>query len=251
VQEHTDYNCRRSDPRRAFMIPHGVDLKRFAPGVPSDFRARHGIAPSAFLALSVGTICHWHKRMDHVIEELAPLPDVHLAIVGQHGPETAAIMALGQARMPGRVFFDTLPHDQLPQAYAAADCFVLGSLFETFGIVYIEAMAMGLPVICTHHANQRSIVGEGLFVDMAKPGALREVVRQRQPEVWRRLGGAGRRRVADHFDLKVLRQRYLERYAAIAALPPPMPHTTWADRARAHLEQAWEQAGSKLRSAFQ
>ena len=51
--------------------------------------------------------------------------------------------------------FDSLPHDELPQAYAAADVFTLGSLHETFGIVYIEAMAMGLPVVCTQHPNQQ------------------------------------------------------------------------------------------------
>ncbi len=250
VQEHTDYNRARSDPKRAFMIPHGVDLQRFRPGLQTGFRARHGIPENAFLALSVGTICHWHKRMDHVISELSQLPDVHLAIVGQHGPETAEIMALGQQRMPGRVVFDTLPHDALPEAYAASDCFVLGSLFETFGIVYIEAMAMGLPVVCTSHPNQRSIVGEGVFVDMARPGALRDAVRDRSAAEWRRLGETGQRRVRELFDLQVLRQRYLERYKDMAAVPTKLPQVTRWQRLQAHLGNALDKTRQGLRSAW-
>jgi glycosyltransferase involved in cell wall biosynthesis len=250
VQEHTDYNYRRSDRRRAFMIPHGVNLDRFQPGIPTSFRLRHGIPEDGFLALSVGTICHWHKRMDHVISELSQLPDVHLAIVGQHGPETAAIMALGHQLMPGRVIFDTLPHDNLPEAYAAADCFVLGSLFETFGIVYIEAMAMGLPVVCTSHPNQRSIVGDGVFVDMAKPGALRDAVRDRRTAEWRRLAEVGQRRVKDMFDLRVLQKRYLERYQSMAAAPTELPRITRLQKLRAHLGNAIDKTRHGLRSAL-
>lgn len=73
--------------------------------------------------------------------------------------------------MPGRITFTKMPHDELPQAYAAADVFALGSLFETFGIVYIEALAMGLPVFCTEHPNQRSIVREGVFLDIKQAGS--------------------------------------------------------------------------------
>ena len=69
-----------------------------------------------------------------------------------------------------------MAHDELPKAYAAANVFVLGSLFETFGIVYIEAMAMELPVFCTNHINQRLIVKEGIFCDLSKPGALTHVL---------------------------------------------------------------------------
>jgi 1,2-diacylglycerol 3-alpha-glucosyltransferase len=242
VQEHTPYNLRRSDRRRAFMIPHGVDLDRFRPGIDTDFRARHGIPAGAFLALSVGTICHWHKRMDHVIRELAPLPDVHLAIVGQEAPDSAAIRELGQRLMGDRITFTTLPHDQLPQAYAAADVFVLGSLFETFGIVYIEAMAMGLPVFCTQHENQRSIVQQGVFLDMARPGALTAAMRQRDPAELARLGQQGRRIVERDFDLARLAERYIEQYARIAAAPSSLPAYGWKTRVRANARNAWRNA---------
>jgi len=184
---------------------------------------------------NLGTICHWHKRMDHVIRELAPLADVHLAIVGQEAPDSAAIKALGRELMGDRITFTTLPHDDLPMAYAAADVFVLGSLFETFGIVYIEAMAMGLPVVCTRHENQRSIVQQGIFVDMASQGALTAALRQRDPAHLARLGARGRQIVEREFDLAGLADRYLDAYRRIAAAPSSLPGYGWKTRLRANV----------------
>lgn len=223
VQEYTDHNLRRSDRRKAFVIPHGVDTTRFRPGVPSEFRDRRGIPADAFVAISVGSICRWHKRMDYVIREVAPLGDVHLLVVGEDTSEAPAIRSLGRELMDGRIHFATLPHNELPAAYAAANVFVLGSLFETFGIVYIEAMAMGLPVICTNHVNQRSIVKDGVFVDMARSGALNEALRRRDSLQLARLSQLGRMRAEQEYDLHNLRHRYLERYRAIAAAPSSLP----------------------------
>lgn len=135
------------------MIPHGVDRNLFHPGVKTDFRKEHGIPSDAFVVISVGTICYWHKRMDYVIREVAAVPGAYLVIVGQECADTDQIVALGKKLMGDRIVFTRMPHDELPRAYAVADVFVLGSLFETFGIVYIEAMAMGLPVICTNHVE--------------------------------------------------------------------------------------------------
>ncbi|MBK1724688.1 glycosyltransferase family 4 protein [Thiocystis violacea] len=228
VQEHSPHNLAQSDRRKALMIPHGVDTTRFHPGVQSDFRARHGIPVDAFVAISVGTICYHHKRMDHLIRELAALPQVFLLIVGQESDDTPAIKRLGQELMGTRILFTTLPHLDLPQAYAAADVFVLGSLFETFGIVYIEALAMGLPVICTHHPNQREIVKAGIFIDMAKPGELTRTLRDIGPDRLEELRRIGPEIVRRHYDLKTLRQRYLEAYERIASTPVSLPdYTLW------------------------
>ncbi len=242
VQEHTEYNLARSLRHKAFMIPHGVDMQRFHPAVASRFRQQHGIPEDAFVVISVGTICYWHKRMDHVIREVAAVPGAWLVIVGQHSPDSPAIKALGQQLMAGRIVFATLAHDELPQAYAAADVFTLGSLFETFGIVYIEAMAMGLPVVCSQHPNQRSIVQQGVFIDMRRSGALAAVLRDTPREEWRALAERGRQVALKRFDLAVLKQQYLERYAAIAAAPARLPEYSLKTRLAANAKNAWRRA---------
>lgn len=247
VQEHTPNNLLSSAKGKAFMVPHGVDVKLFHPGVGTNFRAEHGIAEDAFVVISVGTICYWHKRMDHVIREVAALPHAHLVIVGQESSDTAAIKALGEQLMPGRITFTKMPHDELPKAYAAADVFVLGSLFETFGIVYIEAMAMGLPVISTQHPNQRAIIKEGIFIDMEAAGALSAALRDTPQERFAQLGRAGREIAVRDYDLDTLRQRYVDHYQAIHAAPPgALPAFTVGMRLGAHARNLVKRARRML-----
>lgn len=231
VQEHTPGNMENSARDKAFMIPHGVDVRLFHPDTQSNFRAEHGIAEDAFVVISVGTVCYWHKRMDHVIRETAALPNAHLVIVGQENADTPAIKALGHELMPGRITFTKMPHDELPKAFAAADVFVLGSLFETFGIVYIEAMAMGLPVISTQHPNQRAIIQEGIFIDMEQPGALTAALRDTPKERLAELALRGRTVAERDYDLNKLKQCYVDQYRAISAAPAgELPRLTMGDR---------------------
>lgn len=220
------------------MIPHGVDLNRFRLGMKSDFRKIHEIPDDAYVVISVGTICYWHKRMDYVIEELAGLDDVYLVIAGQSCGDTPAIQELGTRLLGDRIRFVTLPHDELATAYAAADLFVLGSLFEAFGIVYIEAMAMGLPVICTNHPNQISIVQEGVFIDMKQPGALRNVVKNRDLAALNALAKRARAIVEAEYDLTVLRERYIERYRSIADSPVELPKYSLKKKLVSNLKNA-------------
>lgn len=235
VQEHTDYNLSRSARNKAFMIPHGVDLNLFHPRVKTDFRQQHGIPENAFLVISVGTICYWHKRMDYVIREVAAVPNAFLVIVGQECADTEQIVALGKQLMGERIVFTRMPHDELPYAYAAADVFVLGSLFETFGIVYIEAMAMGLPVFCTDHVNQRSIVKDGVFVDMRKTGALTKALIQTDRTLLESLRAKGPENAARHYDLAQLRQRYIDQYRLITESPDSLPQYTFRTKVAANL----------------
>lgn len=223
VQEHTEYNLARSVRSKAFCIPHGVDLSRFHPHTQSTFRARYGIPEKAFVIISVGTICFWHKRMDYLIREVATIPDTWLVIVGQENSDSPAIKSLGRERMGDRIVFTTLPHAQLPEAYGAADVFVLASLFETFGIAYIEALAMGLPVICADNPNQREIVKHAIFVDMGRDGSVVDALRSPPPEGWQAFGAAGCAVVKQHYDLTLLRQRYVDAYRSIAMAETRLP----------------------------
>jgi 1,2-diacylglycerol 3-alpha-glucosyltransferase len=219
VQEHTDLNLAYSAKGKSFMIPHGVDLQRFSPDTATEFRAQHGIPAEAFVVISVGAVSYGHKRMDYVVKEVAAVKDAYLLVLGQETPDTPEIKALARRLMGDRAVFTKLPHSDLPKAYAAANVFTLGSVFETFGIVYVEAMAMGLPVICSNHKNQRAIVKEGLFIDVTQVGALTKALSETSRENFAILGQRGKEIVAAHYDLKVLKGQYLERYQAIAAAP--------------------------------
>lgn len=223
VQEHTELNLAYSAKGKSFMIPHGVDLSRFRSDVATDFRLQHGIPKDAFVVISVGAVSYGHKRMDYVVKEVAAVKDAYLLVLGQETPDTPEIKALGHQLMGDRVVFTKLPHDKLPVAYAAANVFALGSVFETFGIVYLEAMAMGLPVICSRHKNQRAIVKEGIFIDVTKHGALTKALSDTDQSTFAALGQRGKVIVRDHYDLTVLKRQYLARYESIAAAPVTLP----------------------------
>lgn len=223
VQEHTDLNLAYSAKGKSFMIPHGVDLSRFRSDVATDFRTQHGIPQDAFVVISVGAVSYGHKRMDYVVKEVAAVKDAYLLVLGQETPDTPEIMALGQRLMGDRVVFTKLPHNELPKAYAAAHVFTLGPVFEAFGIVYVEAMAMGLPVICSNPKNQRAIVKEGIFIDVKQPGALTKALRDTDRATFAALGQRGKEIVLEHYDLAVLKRHYLDRYHAIASAPVSLP----------------------------
>jgi len=234
VQEHTELNLAHSAKGKSFLIPHGVDVDAFRPGVVSDFRRRNGIPADAFLVISVGAVSYGHKRMDYVIREVAAVGDAYLLVVGQPTKDTADIVDLGRSLMGDRVLFATVEHRDLPGLYAAADVFVLGSVFETFGIVYIEAMSMGLPVICTNHPNQRAIVKEGIFIDVTRSGALAQAIRDADRAWLAELGRRGREIVLENYDLRLLKKHYIERYRWIAASTVRLPAYGWKNRLQAN-----------------
>jgi glycosyltransferase involved in cell wall biosynthesis len=249
VQEHTDYNLARSAKGKSFMIPHGVDLKLFDPAIESDYRRQHGIPADARVVISVGTVCYWHKRMDYVIREVAQVEGAYLVIVGQECADTPAIKELGRSLMGNRIVFDRLEHHDLPRAYRAADVFVLGSLFETFGIVYVEAMAMGLPVFCTDHPNQRSIVKDGVFVDMSRGGELAGALRRADRQELARLASLGRKRAAEQYDIARLRSSYLDLYRRIMGLPSSLPTYSVRSRVSANIRNALRPIAGMLRGS--
>jgi glycosyltransferase involved in cell wall biosynthesis len=97
----------------------------------------------------------------------------------------------------------------MPDLYRAADLFTLASLHEMFGIVLLEALATGLPVLCHDAPGFRSVVGAGgVYRDLSVPGQLAAGLQTlSDPELRRTLSQAARRQVeAQYAEAVVIRE---------------------------------------------
>lgn len=167
------------EPERVRVIGHGVDTTRFRPGPPNAELAREvGVDPGRFVVLFVGKLV-WTKGIfaladaaaimlrDPAVRRLDPL----FVVVGQ-GPERAAFEArLEQLGVAGSFrLLGSQPYHCLPDIHRLADVFVLPSIstrsiLEQFGIVLIESMATGVPVVSTHCGAIDEVVGDdGILV---------------------------------------------------------------------------------------
>lgn len=89
----------------------------------------------------------------------------------------------------------SVPYGKLPELYSNADAFIFGSTCETFGMVLLEAMASGLPVICSNHSSMRETLQENaLYFDPLNSKDTERVVRftYNNPAVLRELSSKGR-----------------------------------------------------------
>jgi phosphatidylinositol alpha-mannosyltransferase len=192
---------RRVIPVSVEIVPNGVDVGRFAhPGVPAR-------------GLPAGRKILWVNRLDPqkgfrvMLDAFERLPveldDVHLVIVG-NGRDRDAVRSLPERIRPRVLHLGTVAHDQLPAYHAAADVFVSPAVGqESFGIVLVEAMAAGVPVICTDIPGYREVVRdgvEGLLVPPNDPAALSEAIARVLDDgaMAAALAEGGRARAADY-----------------------------------------------------
>jgi glycosyltransferase involved in cell wall biosynthesis len=196
---------RRREPEKLIEMPNGVDVELFRPGVDeSGVRERLEIPADAFVAAFVATLdrAHHFKRLDVAIEALAKLgdPRAHLIVAGG-GELLERFRAQAVAAGVGdRVhFLGAVPHLELGAVLRAADVFVLTTEPpESFGIVLIEAMACGLPVVATEYPGVRAVIDQGengLLVAPGDAGAVASELRtlaDAGADGRARLGDAGR-----------------------------------------------------------
>ena len=163
---------------RLHMVPLGVwpDAFRCATPRPS-LRSRHGLPQDKFIVLCVASFDEPYKRQEFLIDTLAAQadPDTILFLVGssRDTPHSRQLLSRGQNCLGERFIHTSLPYEQIGEAYAASDVFVLPSLNEGFGKVYLEAMAAGLPVLCHDTPNTQWIVHEAAGrIDMEDSSAL-------------------------------------------------------------------------------
>lgn len=201
-------------PKRIIVAYPGVDTVRFHPGIDgAPIRQRYGLASDALVVLSVGRL-QARKGHDVAIQAVAALaadfPALSYLIVG-NGEERPRLDALvAQLGVADRVIFaGEVSDDDLPACFAACDVFLLPNRveqgdFEGFGIVFLEAAAVGRPVIGGASGGVVEAVADGatgVLVDGADVAAVTAALRTlaASPDRRRRLGEQGRARAAAEF----------------------------------------------------
>jgi glycosyltransferase involved in cell wall biosynthesis len=195
----------------------GVDANLFAPDRRSDaWRARlTGGHPDATIILSVGRLAS-EKNLQALALALGHLEGCHLSFVGA-GP-AAELLRAACAGLPA-TFVGPLYGEDLAAAYASSDIFAFPSTTETLGLVAIEAMAAGLPVVGARCGGIPDLVADGetgLLFDPDEPGGLERHLRtlQTDPALRCRMGAAGRHR-AEGWSWERTTDGLRARYAAL------------------------------------
>jgi phosphatidylinositol alpha-mannosyltransferase len=200
------------------IIPNGIDLDRFGPG--SRATACPGLNPQHPLTiLFVGRLDR-RKGFLNLLEAFIKLkpdyPHLRLQVVGPFmAQEAEPYQQIARAYHATDIeFVGYVPPDRLPRFYHQADIFCAPSIgFESFGIVLLEAMAAGLPIVASDIAGYRSLLTdgqEGLLAPPGQPEALAGALRQLidSPNQRREMGQRGRLKAAgyswDHIVDKIL-----------------------------------------------
>lgn len=164
-------------------IPTGIDLERFRTPPTHDFRARMGIEADRPMLLYVGRVA-LEKNIGFLIEMhrrlLAQRPDAILVIAGEGPAEKSLHRMVEQQGLTASVrFAGYMRRDgELQDAYRAADLFVFSSRTETQGLVLIEALAVGTPVVGLAVMGTRDVLNAdgGCVIAEDDPAAFAERV---------------------------------------------------------------------------
>ncbi len=233
------------DPARVEVIHNGIDPEEYRPAPDTDALLAHGIDPERPYVLFLGRITR-QKGIVHLLEA-APLIDPAAQLVLLAGaPDTPEIAAearglyeRAQRRRGGVVWIETetmLPRPEVIQFLTHARVLVCPSVYEPFGLVNLEAMACETAVVASAVGGIPEIVVDGetgylvpCDVEAVSGAAPEPAAAQRyasglaarvnelvaDPESARRMGRAGRRRVVEHFDWRVIAAQTEALYARV------------------------------------
>jgi glycosyltransferase involved in cell wall biosynthesis len=215
---------------RAHLIPHGVDVSRFAPAAP---RERAGLRealglPEGLLVVYTGRLLRG-KGLDSLLAAFGPIAaerdDVHLVLVGSGAGSSLSVedqlrRRAAEGVLAGRVAFAGRV-ERVEDWLRAADVFAFPSQFEGLGIALVEAAACGLPAVGSRTGGIVDVIDDGRSGILVPPGettALEAALRALLGDAGRRgaMGAAARRVALARFDERDALAKYRALLAALA-----------------------------------
>lgn len=236
------------DSTKVAVVHNGIDVAGWAaPQTPEELAdaaatvARHGIDPTRPAVVFVGRITR-QKGLPYLLRAVAQLPKDVQVVLCAGAPDTkeiavevsSAVAALQQTR-EGVIWIEQmLPRRELVAVLDACTAFVCPSIYEPLGIVNLEAMAVGLPVVGTATGGIPEVIVDGVTgtlvpIDQATDGtgtptnpeeyvsdlahALEAMVSDQTAA--KAMGAAGKQRAAEHFSWDTIAERTLAVYGKV------------------------------------
>ncbi len=187
------------------IIPNGVDINRFKPDIqPFCELKERGVLNLLFVGR-----CEPRKGLKYLLKALPTIfreiPNSRLIVVGS-GPLKKWYQQLVRPEHKDRVIFTgPVSPEDLPRYYATADVFVSPAIgAESFGIILLEAMASGVPIVATNIPGYKQVMEdgkEGLFVKPKDPEDLAKatVFLLKKPELRKEMGKRGRKKAVSFY----------------------------------------------------
>ncbi len=156
------------------VIPNGVDASIFRPLNKAALRKKHGFSQDEKIVVGVARLIP-RKGIDYLIRATAKVAEhftnLRLLIIGDGIQRSELEKLISQVKLDAKAqILGLVNHEQVPQYFSMADVFVIPSLYEPLGIVTIEAMACGVPVIGTNVDGIPDVVEDGKNGILVPPG---------------------------------------------------------------------------------
>ncbi|MCL6424137.1 glycogen synthase [Brachybacterium sp. JHP9] len=229
------------DPDKVHVVHNGIDIDSWAPNPDTSVLTDRGIDPDAPTIVFVGRITR-QKGLPYFLRAVRELPADYQLVLCAGAPDTPEIAQevedlvseLKATRQGVNLITEMLPRDQLTQILSHATTFVCPSVYEPLGIVNLEAMACGIPVVATATGGIPEVVVDGetgylVEIDQVDDGtgtpkdpekfvadlAAALVKMVSDPERAKQMGEASRRRATEHFSWTSIAERTLEVYRTV------------------------------------
>jgi starch synthase len=220
------------DPARVHVVHNGIDTALYRPDHGTDALTRIGVDPNRPYVLFVGRITR-QKGVPHLLRAVRHLDPATQVVLCAGAPDTPEIdrefrelfEELSRTRDGVHWIPRMLPRPEVIQLLTHATVFVCPSVYEPLGIVNLEAMACGTPVVASRVGGIPEVVEDGrtgLLVDLDDTGEAFETALARaldevtgDPGGHRRMGEAGRERAVDEFGWDAVARRTVGLYEEV------------------------------------